>query len=258
MMIQNNKFTGLNFKQLLLITSSLGACTVSNAALFDCASEPGYCIGEGDTVIFKFAGTTSSIGLFGTVEVIGDSIVSFPTEFRAESLDGGVDSNGETVSVNDNGTVQVIAKSGYQIEAVNVIEIGDYLMSGANSTVDVDGWSKVYDWSDLLFGASVQQNLDITGDLTIIDSNTHNWEAATSFDLTGSTWDGINHIGLQLQNNLSAYTSADGDIAWIEKKITGGGIDLSVITTVIPVPAAAWLFASGLIGLIGFARRRTS
>jgi len=27
-------------------------------------------------------------------------------------------------------------------------------------------------------------------------------------------------------------------------------------TAVIPVPAAAWLFGSGLVGLIGFAKRR--
>ena len=109
---------------------------------------------------------------------------------------------------------------------------------------------------EILFGASVQQNLDITGDLTIIDSSTHTWDAATSFDLTGSNRDGINHIGLQLQNNVSAYTTADGDIAWIEKKITGGSIDFSVATTVIPVPAAAWLFGSGLLGLVSVARRK--
>jgi hypothetical protein len=251
MIQQNSKYLGLNFKQLLLIASSLGISSVSNAALFDCVSEPGYCIGEGDTVIFKYTGTTSSIGLFGEVQVIGDSIVSFPTEFRAESVDGE-----GTVLKDDNGTVQVIAKSGYQIDGVNIKETGDYLMTGADSTVDVDGWSKVYDWSNLLFGASIQQNLDITGDLTIIDGNIHTWDAATSFDLTGSTWDGINHIGLQLQNNLSAYTSTDGDQAWIEKKITGGGIDLSIATTVIPVPAAVWLFGSGLLALAGIARRK--
>ena len=102
----------------------------------------------------------------------------------------------------------------------------------------------------------VQQSLTVTGDLTINDSNTHTWSAATSFDLTGSTWDGINHLGLSLQNNLYATTDSAGDIAWIEKKIAAGGIDLSVIT-VVPIPAAAWLFASGLLGLIGIARRKT-
>ena len=31
-----------------------------------------------------------------------------------------------------------------------------------------------------------------------------------------------------------------------------------VQTSVVPVPAAVWLFGSGLIGLIGFARRKTN
>ena len=248
--MKNKRF--INIKQFLLITSSLVISSVSNAALFDCISEPGYCIGEGDTVIFKYAGIASSIGLFGTVEVIGDSIVSFPTDFRAESLDG---EGG--VSVNDNGAVQVIAKSGYQIDGVNVLERGDYLMTGTGASVDVDGWSDVWDWNDIIFGPSVQQNLVIASDLTIADSNIHTWTGSTAFDLSGSSWDGINHIGLGLQNNLYATTSADGEVAWIEKKIAAGGIDLSVITTaVVPVPAAAWLFGSGLLGLVGVARRK--
>ena len=37
----------------------------------------------------------------------------------------------------------------------------------------------------------------------------------------------------------------------------GTGFDL-VGTTVVPVTAAVWLFGSGLIGLIGFARRKQS
>lgn len=250
MTIQKNQFLGLNLKQLLLATSALGFTSISNAALFDCVTEPGYCIGEGDTVIFKYAGTSSTMGLFGTVEVIGDSIVSFPTNFRAESLDGA-----GGVSVNDNGAVQVIAKDGYQINGINIVERGDYLLSGAGSSVDVDGWSDVWDWNDVVFGPTVQQTLSITGDLTINDSNIQNWSGATSFDLSGSTWDGINHLGLSLQNNLYATTDSSGDIAWIEKKIAAGGIDLSVIT-VVPVPAAVWLFSSGLLGLIGIARRK--
>ena len=256
MVLQNSRFKGLNFKQLLFLTSSLGiafASPATNAALFDCSSEPGYCIGEGDTVIFKYTGTTSSMGLFGTIEVIGDSIVSFPTVFRADSLGGGAD------SIDDNGAVQVIAKSGYQIDGVNILERGDYLMTGAGASVDVDGWSDVWDWNDLIFGPSVQQNLDIAGDLTIIDSNPHTWTGSTSFDLTGSSWDGINHIGLALQNNLYASTSAEGERAWIEKKIIGGGVDLSIDTSVVvPVPAAVWLFGSGLLGLVGIARRKKS
>ena len=143
MTIHNHKFLGLSlkqpgFKQLLLAGAALGFTSISHAALFDCSIEDGFCIGEGDTVIFKFEGTSSTMGLFGTVEVIGDSIVSFPADFRAESLDGA-----GGVSVDDHGTVQVIAKDGYQINSINIVERGDYLLSGEGSAVDVDGWSDV-------------------------------------------------------------------------------------------------------------------
>jgi len=33
-------------------------------------------------------------------------------------------------------------------------------------------------------------------------------------------------------------------------------LNYDFITTPVPVPAAAWLFGSGLLGLIGFARRK--
>jgi hypothetical protein len=35
-------------------------------------------------------------------------------------------------------------------------------------------------------------------------------------------------------------------------------IDSLTVTTVVPVPAAAWLFGSGLLGLVGVARRKAA
>jgi len=247
MISQNNKITWQIFKRLLLITSSFVISAASNAALFDCVSEPGVCIGEGDTVIFKYTGTTSSIGLFGTIEVIGDSIALSPTDFRAESNAGG------TVLLDYNDVLQVIAKPGYQIDRLNISESGQYLLSAAAGSVgvDVDGWYDVVDWNDF-FGPSVQQTLTISSVLTIIDGFAHPWQGSTDIDLTGTMWDGINHIDLGLQNNLTATATLTGELAWIEKN----SIDLTVVTTAVPVPATAWLFGTGLIGIAGIARRK--
>ena len=45
----------------------------------------------------------------------------------------------------------------------------------------------------------------------------------------------------------------------LDVEIPDGGIDAGmalVNATVVPVPAAVWLFGSGLLGLIGIARRK--
>lgn len=219
--------------------------------MFDCVSEPGYCIGEGNTVIFKYAGTASSAGLFGTLEFFGDSVVTSPADFRAESVDGA-----GTDSVSDNTSIQVIAKPGYMIGNVSISENGRYQMSGTTGSVavDVDALFDVFDQNDV-FGPSIQQGLIVSGDLATIDGGIHTWTGLTNFDLTDPAWDDINHLGIILQNNLIATSSVQDDIAWIEKN-TDGGIELTVITTAVPAPAAIWLFAPGFLGLINLALRR--
>jgi hypothetical protein len=49
-------------------------------------------------------------------------------------------------------------------------------------------------------------------------------------------------------------TPADGDIDLFKKNWSG----TASVNTFVPVPAAVWLFGSGLIGLVGVARRRRS
>jgi predicted extracellular nuclease len=60
---------------------------------------------------------------------------------------------------------------------------------------------------------------------------------------------GANHVDLWVLSELGdakgSYASIDGDIA-------------SPGTTAVPVPGAAWLLGSGLVGLVGFVRRRAA
>jgi hypothetical protein len=50
------------------------------------------------------------------------------------------------------------------------------------------------------------------------------------------------------------------DTALLNGEIIFGHADASLVTqpSVVPVPAAAWLFGSGLLGLVGVARRRSN
>ncbi|MBT8421665.1 MAG: hypothetical protein KJP03_00945, partial [Gammaproteobacteria bacterium] len=58
-------------------------------------------------------------------------------------------------------------------------------------------------------------------------------------------------VNANIQNNLSATTTQAATSAMIEKKFGAIGIEV----TVVPVPAAVWLFMSAL-GLLGSLRMR--
>lgn len=188
---------------------------------------------------------------FGTLSASGDNIFATPSNFNAASSDGG------TVITDGTGTIQVIAKSGFVLDAINVGENGSYSMTGAGSSVDIDGLLDVFDWNSPVFGVRENTTLTVNGALDQRDGNLHAWQAVGGFDLTASIWDGIDHVGLSLTNLLTASTSAAGESAFINKTLTGTEIEISVDTSaVVPLPAAVWLFGSGLLGLAAFARRR--
>ncbi len=59
-------------------------------------------------------------------------------------------------------------------------------------------------------------------------------------------------ILFQIQNNLTANTTASGETAFIQKK----NVPIQISVATIPVPAAVWLFGSALVGLALFKRRQ--
>ena len=243
--------------------------TQASATLFDCTTVAGMCIGEGDTVIFQFLHTgdpmgNDYMGLFGQLQYSGDTVFVTPTDFRAESTDGTTllnkDGDGSTSGTIDiayeAGTMQILAKVGYVLDGINIGETGDYKMSTGGTSVDVDAYARVFDWFDPapVFGTEEEMFLS-TSDFT--QQGTANpvlWNASGSFDLTTEMWDGRDHVGLTLQNTLTAESSAEGEFAWIQKKAVGSQV--IVTTSPIPVPAAVWLFGSGLLGLVGISSRK--
>ena len=58
-------------------------------------------------------------------------------------------------------------------------------------------------------------------------------------------------------DSISTYTSALTNKGFLfSAKLSKGAPMAFIATTAIPLPAAAWLFGSGLIGLVGIARRK--
>jgi hypothetical protein len=76
------------------------------------------------------------------------------------------------------------------------------------------------------------------------------WNISSSLNLNDvSGWGSDTEVRLTVQNLLTAETTALGENAFIQKKF-------SISIPQIPVPAAVWLFGSGLIGLIRVAGRK--
>jgi len=78
------------------------------------------------------------------------------------------------------------------------------------------------------------------GSLTITDSNSETLSLARITD-------GIDSNNNALDFQLSCITPGTANL--------GGSGNCSTNLSTVPVPAAVWLFGSGLIGLVGFARR---
>lgn len=203
----------------------------------------------GNTVCFTWDDQPS---LFGTPTVVGDKILFDPTEFVAKSLNGeGVVSTNATVNI----TIDVMA--GYIFDSASLTEAGDYFLWGSNSAVSVGGQLRVRDNANTLLetdSITAGGAFDIFN--TPLDATPHNWEASANVSLAGAEWDGVRRVVLKIENMLNAYTYFDdtGALqAFIEKKEVGVSVG-----TVIPIPAAVWLFGSGLLGLVAIARKKSA
>jgi len=219
---------------------------VLSTLLFTSAAQSAVITQNGADISFTYDDST----LFGTGTVVGNSISFLPTNFSVESLNGaGQASLTDTLNV----TVESIT-AGYTMNMFTLAEVGDYRLDGATASVDASARFMVdsattncglFSCSDSgIFTAGVLA--DTAGALT-------DWSLGGTIDLANTAnWGSDTKVILQLQNNLLADTTLQNELAFIQKKKGGLGITVNPV----PVPAAVWLFGSGLIGLVGVARRK--
>ena len=105
--------------------------------------------------------------------------------------------------------------------------------------ISVPGFLNIEDWSLELTSLTIEDQYD--GLLTLSGMGV----------LTGS------RDGNVYDPTSAIWTFSTTDLGdWDGTNLRDGTYSMSVQTTVVPVPAAVWLFGTGLIGLIGVARRK--
>ena len=150
-------------------------------------------------------------------------------------------STGGQLSVNMDGKVTffyIAAESGYSNSFT-----GASSMSENNESFNWDGWNSF--------------SIDVSsGDVLDFNFNSASSSALSPVDnYSGSNLEGLGIMSstttpdlvLAYNDNYRGYIDSDFDDMLVRAKFTA---------TVVPIPAAAWLFGSGLLGLIGLARRR--
>ena len=195
----------------------------------------------GDDVGFTYDNAT----LYGTGVVFGNSIFFTPAAFLAESLDGaGLDTSTATLNIDINATTD-----GFSMNNFTIYEDGDYRLKGSGASVSADAFFRATSLTTACgFPPCQDEVLFDAGTLTDADGALALWDMGASLNLF---WGNDTDVRLTVQNTLTAETLASGEIAFIQKKF-------SITIPEVPVPATVWLFGSGLLGLIGVARRKTS
>jgi hypothetical protein len=195
----------------------------------------------GDNVVFTY--DDANLGLFGTPIVTGDTLLFYPTNFKA------ISSNGSGFSVTSS-TINIgvqTKSSGLVFGSFTLVERGDYLLLGAGGSVGVAG-ALIATNNLAPLDPSVYAPITSSSDLDNIGYPTNLWEAFAGADLTQKGW---NSITATLQNLQIASTTppSSSSLAFIEKKFVGLGVN------VVPIPAAGWLLGVGLIGLAVIRKR---
>jgi hypothetical protein len=240
----------LSFGALLTTTSQAATCNgVTSGPL---GSQICTLTGPNLTWIYAIDGpggmqTSGALALFDGPTLIGDNIRFLPPNFKAESMNGA----GVATTAGNFVFTRVFTNNGSNtILGFASADIGDYAITGGLN-VAASLYLQAADNTNALrlanattsFGANVSTGGVATpwNLTTIVDTTTPQPNFPFQQIVAG------HDFAVNVQDNLSASTNAANTDAWIQKKIN--------IDVLVPVPAAAWLFGSALLGLAGVKRR---
>jgi hypothetical protein len=240
--------------QLMRGTKLLGGLAILGvgfASLPASAVTVTYC---GPNICYQYDNAQAAVAWFGLPSFIGDTAFFTPTNFEARSADGVGINTGTNTDVAD--ATWVFSKvysvvPSNEIASILAYEEGDYEINYAAGETHGDLYLRARGLNNLLEGSLIDTDaVDYVGSSGGIQL----WSMSAALTPQASLAQLANNMTVTIQNTLTAFTSnttPGSELAWIEKKLV---LD---VTTVVPVPAAAWLLGSA-VGLLGFARRRVA
>lgn len=197
-------------------------------------------------------GVNAGITLYQAPSLLGgsDTLEFTPTAFNATSSNGTSPAGGMATTQAIFQFTKIYAISGAEIGAMSLTEGGDYRIINGG-TVSASVRIQVVDKTNEGSGAFPEVLTDIQNFNTSVPTGftPQNWTLLSTWNPAAQMVDPARVIDLQIQNTLDAFTYAPGQQAFIAKKLT-------LVTTVVPVPAAAWLMGSAL-GMLAWVRRRS-
>jgi hypothetical protein len=202
----------------------------------------------GDNVTYVYDDTQAALTLFGTPTIVGDVVRFLPPNFRAESANGA----GVVTSTANFVFTSVFSHNGLDLEAISVTEFGDYEITNGDA-VSARVLLTASNNKNFFEYTSVSDSFNAAGS----SAGLQTWGMTASLDPATAFASQANDIALSIQNTLTATTDAFGELAWIQKKLNFVAVASQPVPDV-PLPAAAWLFGSAILGLIGVGRRKKS
>ncbi|MEO7386639.1 MAG: VPLPA-CTERM sorting domain-containing protein [Gammaproteobacteria bacterium] len=233
------------------------ASTATLFALPGNATSVNYC---GPNLCFEYDDAQAAVSLYGQPQFAGDDAYFLPTVFRAQSADGVALHSpfGNTDFVDGTFVFSRIytVNPNNEISGILAYEEGDYEVNYAGGEVHGDLYLRAFGLNAVEPTVIGTDSVDFYGN----SGGNQIWSMSATIYPSASLIQAANNLTLTIQNQLSAFTSdstAGSEYAYIEKKLILEINTLIPINEVVPVPAAVWLFGSGL-GVLGWFRRRST
>ena len=238
------KYNHILFSGILLINaiSLAEAALVSTATLYF------------DTPVYNQDGLVTSGSNFG-IDTNGNSIIELSERVGLTSNDGLKLGVAQPASVASPGIDQPWMTFGQQGISYTTSPVTILSDDGqGNVELDFSGWSVNWNNIDFDFGGGAWgSNPEGVAQMTCSNDCSNGDSFSIFYTAT------LNEGGFQGLKYRLGFDSNAIPLAALSIGDTGPSEDLGVIATgtisAVPVPAAVWLFGSGLIGLAGFARR---